>query len=301
MKKIKVNIIAVVFISMLFSLIASNESFSQFRDRPPYRVNMFHSNVYLDPLVFYSNENMNGRLDFYIEIPVNILQYKYNYSKYTYSASFTYFITIKNITDKIFIDTVYSESMENNEQTQKEISNSSLFRLKHFYLPPDKYNIAFKLKDANSQNEYRKEYEIEIKYTDKKKLVFSNIMLLSDYKVDIDGKKEITPNISGFLGNSKEFYMFFEVINKTDSIMTSVYNYNIVNEDNENSGKGNFSLMINPGMNQFFEQIKLKDVIKGNYKIEITDAVTNELVCSKSIINFPVNMNYPERRVMRNN
>ena len=288
---IRISLIIIVLMVFFMPL----NTFSQFRERPPMVYREFRENVSLDPLVFYYKDSLDGRLDLYIEIPIRTLQFKYNYSKANYSSSFDYIITVKNLTDNIIADNTYNETLVNSESEQKSMSSASLYRIKQFYLSPDKYKIIFKLKDNNSLNEYNKTLDFEIRYIDKNKLIFSDIMLLSDFKIDSNGKKEITPIINGYLGKLKEFYIFYEVVNKTDSTFNYTYNYNVINKEGKSFGKGTLDCTINPGINQFFEKLNVNNNITGNYKIEISDINTNEVVTEKTLNNFSNEMPYPRR------
>jgi len=277
----------------------SSKVFSQFDDRPQMNYRSPREVVFLESLVFYNRDSVNGRLDLYIEIPMNTLQFKYDMYKTDYKASCDYSITIKDADNKTYADNSFSESVLNTEEEQKKVKTISLFELKQYYLPPGIYKLHFILKDKNSSNEYTKDLEFKVNDFISSKYSVSDIMLLSNY-VDNGGKKEITPIINRFLGNLKMFYLFFEVVNNTDSVMNKIFIINIKNEDDKNLWNGIFVYTFNPGTNQIFENIELVNKIRGNYIINITDKDTKEVVTKKTANNIPAEMPMQRRGYRRN-
>jgi hypothetical protein len=174
-----------------------------------------------------------------------------------------------------------------------------LFELKQYYLPPGNYKLHFKLKDNNSLSEYSKDMDIKVKDIVGYNYTFSDIMLLSDY-VDNNGKKEITPIVNGFLRNLPKFYLFFEVVNNTDSEINKLFIINIKSEDDKNLWNAILEYTFKPGTNQIFEKIEVANYIRGNYHIEITDKDTKEIVTKKIEKNIPEDMPY-QRRGYRGN
>ena len=292
-------ILIIFFIIISNMFLISSKVFSQFDDRPQMNYRSPREVVFLESLVFYNRDSVNGRLDLYIEIPMNTLQFKYDMYKTDYKASCDYSITIKDADNKTYADNSFSESVLNTEEEQKKVKTISLFELKQYYLPPGIYKLHFILKDKNSSNEYTKDLEFKVNDFISSKYSVSDIMLLSNY-VDNGGKKEITPIINRFLGNLKMFYLFFEVVNNTDSVMNKIFIINIKNEDDKNLWNGIFVYTFNPGTNQIFENIELVNKIRGNYIINITDKDTKEVVTKKTANNIPAEMPMQRRGYRRN-
>ena len=291
------GIIFIIIISNIFLI--PSKGFSQFDDRPRMNYRSPREVVFLEPLVFYNKDSANGRLDLYIEIPMNTLQFKYDMFKAEYKASCEYSITIKDAENKTLADNSFSESILNTEEQQKNVKSGSLFELKQYYLPPGNYKLHFTLKDKNSSNEYNKDAEFKVNDILSYKYLASDIMLLSNF-TDNGGKKEITPIINRFLGNLKSFYLFFEVVNNSDSIMNKIFIINIKNDDGKNLWNAIFEYTFNPGTNQIFENIELANRIRGNYNIEITDKDSKEIVTKKTVNNIPPDMPVQRRGYRRN-
>jgi GWxTD domain-containing protein len=257
-------------------------AFSQIVDKSLDNLNLDKEYFYLDPLVFCSRDSLNARLDLYIELPLENIQFKRNQSTEKFEAYIDYFITIRDSRDKVVFNNTYSEAMSNSENEQKKISEKSVYAIKQFYLQPGGYKLNFLLKDKNNQKEYSKDYEFTIKDFRKRKISFSDIMLVSNYTEDAEGKKEISPIVNHNVGNLKDFYFFFEIYNSSDSLLENSYNYKVLDEKNKTLIEGIYNYYLDSGVNKKIEKLTTNLFIIGNYVLEITDKKTNELVASKN-------------------
>ena len=268
--------------------------FSQLKDNYFTNVNLNKQNFYLDPLVFYDKDSINGRLDLYIELPLETVQFKYNSSTDRYDASVDYTVNISNSLNKSLYNNTFSESFSNTENEQKNIATKSVYSIRQFYLPPDRYKLSFDLRDKNSTNEYTRDTNFTVNNYYNTNPAYSSIMLLSDYKVGKDGKKEITPIVNDNIGNFKDFFIFFEITNKSDSALNKEYSYRIYNEKGKNFEEGKFSSILQPGINKVVEKISEKNFIIGAFKLDIVDRNINEVVNQRYLKYFwedlPVNV-----------
>lgn len=258
-------------------------AFSQVVDRSLNNIDLNKEYFYIDPLVFNSRDSLNGRLDLYVELPLDNIQYKRNPVTNKFDAYIDYFIVIKNSKDNTVYNNSFSETMSNTEDEQKKISEKSVYAVKQIFLPPDKYKLNFILKDKNSQKEYSKDYVFTVKDFDLRKISFSDIMLVSNYIEDEEGKKEISPVINHNVGNLKNFYLFFEIYNNSDSTLETAYNYKIIDGKNKNIIEGTYNYVLDSGVNKKIEKLATNLFVIGDYKLEITDKKTNEIVASKNI------------------
>jgi GWxTD domain-containing protein len=255
--------------------------FSQIKDRNLDNLDMNKEFFYLDPLVFCSKDSTNARLDLYIQLPLENIQFKRNNTADKYDAFIDYTIVIKNSGGHVAYNNTFSETMSNTENEQKKVTEKSVYAIKQIYLEPDKYKLNFSLKDKNSQKEYSKDYEFTVKDFSKKKIIFSDIMLVSNYREDASGQKEISPLVTKNVGNLKDFYLFFEVYNCCDDLHESSYGYRVIDEKNKVLLDGNYSYYLDSGVSKKVEKLNTNLFIIGNYKFEITDKSTNEVVASK--------------------
>ncbi len=283
-----------LFKYFLFLVLIPVCGYSQIVDKSLDNIDLNKEYFYLDPLVFNSKDSTNARLDLYIELPLEYIQFKRNQATQNYDAFIDYFITIKNSRDKVVYDNIYSETMSNTESEQKKITEKTVYAIKQFYLLPDNYKLTFTLKDKNNLKEYSKNYSINVKDFNRKKIDFSDIMLVSNYSEDKDGRKEISPLVNRNVGNLKDFYLFFEVYNNTDSTMESEYNYKLIDEKNKTILEGTYNYYLDSGVNKKIEKISTNQMIIGNYKFEITNKKSSDIVVSKDLIYrwdfLPVNL-----------
>jgi hypothetical protein len=233
---------------LVFVFLVSVSAFSQIKDRNLDNLDLNKEFFYLDPLVFCSKDSTNARLDLYIQLPLENIQFKRNNAADKYDAFIDYTIVIKNSGGQIAYNNTFSETMSNTENEQKKVTEKSVYAIKQIYLEPDKYKLNFSLKDKNSQKEYSKDYEFTVKDFSKKKIIFSDIMLVSNYREDASGQKEISPLVTRNVGNLKDFYLFFVVYNCCDDLHESSYGYRVLDEKNKVLLDGNYSYYLDSGV-----------------------------------------------------
>jgi len=274
------NLKTIIYL-LLVVLLLPVTVFSQIKDRNLNNVDNYKEFFYLDPLVFSSKDSLNARLDLYIQLPLENIQFKRNNATEKYDAFIDYTIVIKNSLGGVAYNNTFSETMSNTENEQKKVTEKSVYAVKQFYLQPDKYKLNFSIKDKNNQKEYSKDYEFTVKDFSRKKILFSDIMLVSNYKEDESGQKEIFPLVNNNVGNLKDFYLFFEVYNRLEDLHESGYYYRVVDEKNKVVIDGNYSYYLDSGVTKKVEKLNTNLLVIGNYKFEIFDKLTNEVVASK--------------------
>lgn len=258
-------------------------AFSQIIDKSLENVNLDKEYFYIDPLIFSTRDSLNARLDLYIELPLGNVQFKKNQVAGKYDAYIDYSIVIKNSRNEVVNSNFFSETMSNSEDEMKKISDKSVYAIKQFYLSPGNYNLFFVLKDKNNQKEYSKERSITVKDFKKGTINFSDMMLVSSYREDEEGKKEISPIINSNIGNLKDFYLFFEVYNRSSSTVEAVYYYKVLDEKNKVLLEGTYNYYLDSGVTKKVERINTNLFLLGNYKLEITDKMSNELMASRNL------------------
>lgn len=247
---------------------------------------------FIDPLIFYSNDQAKARLDVYLEIPLDNLQFKKNYSTKMYDASLNYAIKITNSANEIVSNESLTDYISTTKDEQKKLDGTSKFIVKEFYLNPGNYKIAVTISDINTKKEKTKQNDINIIDYTQKDISFSDIMLVSNLKEE-NGKKIITPLIDKNIDNLKEFYMFFEVYNSKNENIVDDFSYKITDSKDKVVEKGNCTYTLSPGANKVFEKISTSNLVFGDYKIEIKENANGQSIAKKEFTNklvgFPVN------------
>jgi GWxTD domain-containing protein len=281
---IKTNMLMKILIKyFLLLMLIPVCGFSQIVDKSLDNLDLNKEYFYVDPLVFNSKDSTNARLDLYIELPLENIQFKRNQSTGKYDAFIDYIITIKNSTDNIVYNNTYMETMSNTENEQKKVTEKTVYAIKQYYLKPDNYKLSFTLIDKNNLKEYTKDYAFSVKDFNRRIVDFSDIMLVSNYNENNDGKKEISPLVNRNVGNLKDFYLFFEIYNSSDSTIENVYYYKITDEKNKTILEGTYNYYLDSGTNKKIEKLSTNLLIIGNYKFEITDKKTSSIVASKDL------------------
>lgn len=281
---------AAAFLTVILQL-SVTAGFSQLEDKTMRGVEKDF--FFLDPMVFYSNDQMKARLDVYIEIPLDNLQFKKNYSTKNYDASITYEIKITNSANEIVTNESISDYVTTTKAEQKSVDESAKFIVKEYYLNPGNYDLEITLTDINTKKEKTINEKIEIIDYSQKEISFSDIMLVSNMKVE-NGKKVITPLVDKNIDNLKEVILFFEVYNANADHVTNDFSYSITDNKNKVLERGDYKFTLNPGTNKFFEKIATKNLVFGDYKLAIKDNTNGQLLAEKQFSNkltgIPVNM-----------
>jgi GWxTD domain-containing protein len=249
---------------------------------------------YIDPLIFYTPDSSNSRLDLYVEIPLSNLQLVKNSSTKKYEAYIDYTVEIKDSNGESITSDTRSESFSLTKEEQKNLEGKSEYIVTQYYLDPGNYKLNFILWDKNNLKEYKAVKNFEVNDIKNKDIALSDVMIISQYNEN-NGKKIITPLVNNNIGNLKDFYLFFEVYNNIENPIPAELSYKIVNSKNETIIEGTFSYVLQTGINKKIEKLPAKDFVVGDYKLEIKNNAINELVASKDFnfkwLYLPSNIN----------
>lgn len=248
---------------------------------------------FVDPIVFYNNTQMKPRLDLYLEIPLENLQFKKNYETKNYDASLIYDIKIVNNAGEIIVNESVNDFVTTDKAGQKKLDESAKYIVKEYYLSTGKYNLEVVLTDVNTKREKSIKRNFEVRDFQNTEVSFSDVMLVSNLRHK-DGKKVITPLVDNNIDNLNELVLFFEVYNSREQDVINNYSYKITDGKGNIVEKGNYYYTLKPGTNKFFEKIPTKNLVFGNYKYEVNDNTNGTLLAHKEFTNklngLPVNM-----------
>jgi hypothetical protein len=301
-KKIKI----VFFTILQLAVLIYSDLPAQNRDRwmPPPFPDINRVIIFTDPLAFYPDDSNIARLDIYIEVPIPNIIFKRNPSTQIFESSLTISINIQDFNEQTLNNKVYNEQTSYTEEEMNNEKNGSLYYLKTFYQNPGISFLNLRVRDNNSGREFLRLDTINIKDKSKKDILFSDIMILSDYKADSEGKKEITPLVNNNAFNLKDFYIFFEIYNNGDNTISKQYAYKIKNDKDKIISEGSFAYNLSKDKNKEFEKLDFFNREPSKYKIEILDMESGEVMASKQFVFVPNNSLYRgipmERRKPRN-
>ena len=284
-KKFKILFLAILQLAVFIY----SDSIAQNRDRwmPPPFPDINRVIIFTDPLVFYPNNNNEARLDIYIEVPIPNIIFKRNPTTQIFESSITITINIRDLNEQTLNNKVFNEQTSYTEEEMNNEKDGSLYYLKTFYQNPGISFLNLKVRDNNSGREFSRQDTINIKDKSRQNILFSDIMILSDYKTDSEGKKEITPLVNNNAFYLTNFYIFFEIYNNSDSTITKQYAYQIKNDNDKIVSEGSFVYNLFKDKNKEFEKLDFFNHEPSKYKIELLDMESGEVMISKQFIFAP--------------
>lgn len=275
-------------------------------EHPVFSYNEKKEKFYADPVVFFDTDSSKARLDLFIEIPYENINFLKNNSTGKFDFKLTQNITVTDSENRNSFSNTYidSASYTNDEMIKK--SKESHFYVYNYFLEPGKYKIEIKIKDNYSKNEYKKIFDTQVKDFKLSDIAFSDLIILSKYKLNENGTKEITPLISKNIFGLKEFSVFFEIYNSNETELKKDYILKLKDNKDYIIKENELSYLLSPAKNQRVEKLIIMNELKKYmpekpdfdfflydnerdtfFKIEIIDKSNNEIVASKNLSFIP--------------
>jgi GWxTD domain-containing protein len=233
---------------------------------------------YYDAVSYPSSDTGKTRVDIFIQVPYNQIQFIKSKDKFLAE----YLVTISIYDEhrlRLLSEKSWTEKIETADFDITISRNNSNLSLKSFSLQPNNYLIRIEVEDKDSRKNYSYSnvYKVE-DFSDS--LAMSGIMLISS-KSNTDGNSKVIPNISGNIVQQKGMIPFFYEV-YSDSKKNIVLNYLIVNKQQETIYSNTIDYTIDSGRNQIFYQIENLDVSIGEYllRINLKDDQLQTLVTS---------------------
>lgn len=221
---------------------------------------------YYQDFLGFKGEDGKTRLDVFIQVPYNAVQFVK--TGQGFEASYSISVSIydeekKNlITEKIWNEKIVALSFELTTSPEN-------FNLGHrsFELMPGRYDIVTSLTDNDSRDQYDSENIYEVK-TFNTFPSMSDIMLVSR-KTVVEGSTKIIPNVSrNILTDRDDLSTFFEVY--SDTARTFFVDYQILDESEIEIDKMITQIDANKGTSQIFNNIDSLALNLGNYFVKVT-------------------------------
>ena len=189
------------------------------------------STFYFDAIVFRADGDTIGRVDTYMLVPYQTLQF--DKSGKSYSARYELTITVLDESSKIIVEKkVERKLIVEDYLTIKGGTGKFDYSQSILYLVPGKYSISALLIDSHSERELKLSRDITVLDFNNYNFSMSGILLVSSIE-EKDGRFIITPHISDNVGGLNEgFFAFFECYNK-DGIDSADFIYVIIAKNGE--------------------------------------------------------------------
>lgn len=281
-----------LFIIIAFISLCTNLSFAQLRDKTLTNYANVRELFYADPLIFYDKDSSNGRLDLYLEIPYDGIQFKKNSSSKELTANVSYTVKVTNETNQTVLNETYTENISVPSADAKTYKDDSKYIVQTFPVKIGNYSSTITFKDNNSKNELAKNFNFKVIDNSTDEIFTSDMMIVSNYEIEASGKKKITPSVNNNLGVLKNFYVFFEIYNKTSAAQDVNYSYLVTDNKNNPVVLRSTKYTLNPGVNKIIEKLSTDNIMIGDFKLELKDNASGKILETKNITNrwtdFPI-------------
>lgn len=281
-----------LFIIIAFISLCTNLSFAQLRDKTLTNYANVRELFYADPLVFYDKDSSNGRLDLYLEIPYDGIQFKKNSSTKELIANVSYTVKVTDETNQTVLNETYTENISVPSADAKTYKDDSRYIVQTFPVKIGNYTSTITFKDNYSKNELSKNFNFKVIDNSTDEIFTSDMMIVSNYEIEASGKKKITPSVNNNLGVLKNFYVFFEIYNKTSAPQDVNYSYLVTDNKNNPVVLRSTKYTLNPGVNKIIEKLSTDNIMIGDFKLELKDNASGKILETKNITNrwtdFPI-------------
>jgi GWxTD domain-containing protein len=233
---------------------------------------------YHDFLNFHSPDSGKTRVDAFIQVPYNRIQFVKSDKGFT--ASYIVTISVFNEDrEKLITEKVWNEEVNEKDFEQTISKNNYNLSFKSFYLTPGKYTIRSAVEDKESKKEYSVEDLFTVRPLDGD-VALSDIILISKTS-ETGGTKKILPNVSGNVATQKGGVpIFFEAYSKAPEDVKLQY---IISDEKKNiiyqSGEAKH---LDSGKTQIFDTIKDSSISLGNYLLTVTILDKNDSLIASS-------------------
>lgn len=256
---------------------------AQIKDNKLTNLNMGKEYFFIDPLVFYPLDSALGRLDLYVEIPLENLSFKKLNGGENFEALISLTVQIKNYSDEQVISQTYDDKITNSKSEQKNLTDKAVSSYKSYFLKPDNYKLAFVVKDKYSNNEFTKETSFTVSNPLLERVISSDLMLLSNYELDSKGEKEITPVINGNVGTLDAYYVFAEVWNRSETeLLNKLLNIKIFDDKDKLLFDTLVSVDLKSGNNSVIQKLYTGKYNIGSHRMDVYDG--NRKISSRNFV-----------------
>jgi GWxTD domain-containing protein len=247
------------------------------------QVNMLPK-YYQDFLNFASEQEGKTRLDIFIQVPYQEIQFVK--STKGFSAAYTVTVSVYDDEDKekLLVEKSWKEKIDAIDFEQTVSKDNYNLSLKSFHLVPREYFIVTSVEDEDSRKKFASENLYNVRDLTKK-VSISDLMLVSNQRY-IEGSNKILPNVSRNITSKRDgIPMFFEIYSDNSSEVK--IEFTIKDEDDDIIHKDTISKQLIPDRNQIIHTVKDISLGLGNYKITVVilDSSRNKVaVVDKSFI-----------------
>jgi GWxTD domain-containing protein len=166
---------------------------------------------YFDALAFGSDDIATSRLDVYLDVPYEALQFTKQGDSFL--TVFEAAINITDSTGKQVGEKLWTERVETKDYNESISTRASKMSQRSFLLQPGLYTVAVEVRDTDTRRTYRDRRKIRVRDFSSAPFSISDPMIVNRINTEGD-RRVISPNISGNVGDLAEgFNIFIELYN----------------------------------------------------------------------------------------
>jgi GWxTD domain-containing protein len=220
---------------------------------------------YQDFLNFASDQENKTRIDIFIQVPYNEIQFVKNPDGF--SASFMVIVSVFDENrDKLLVEKSWREKIDIKDFEQTLSKSNFHLSLRSFHLEPSKYFIRTSVEDEDSKKTYSSE-NVYIVRDLSEDISMSDIMLVSR-QTQLEGSSKLLPNVSRNIATQKDgIPVFYEIYSQSSKEVKLVY---IVNDKDQ---KEVFSMSetkeLDSGRTQIIYTLQEISLGLGNYTLDV--------------------------------
>jgi GWxTD domain-containing protein len=207
----------IIFLTLIFSL---QLTFAQVETVYSKQKQDASPKYYQDFLNFASDQENKTRVDIFIQVPYNEMQFVK--SDNSFIASYMVMVSVYDQNrDRLLVEKSWREKIDVKDFEQTKSKNNFNLSLRSIYLTPDKYFIRTSVEDEDSKKSYSSEniYVVRDLSND---LAMSDVMLVAK-QTQVEGSSKLLPNISRNLTAEEGIPLFFEIYSDNPMEVKIVY------------------------------------------------------------------------------
>ncbi len=166
---------------------------------------------YLDALSFSSSDSSVSRVDFYLQIPYDALQFVKDGNSFL--AQYEVTINLLTLENHSIMEKLWTEEIRVTDAKITESKKAFHTTQRYLLVTPGIYNARAQLKDGETKKVSTIIRKIIVGNYAMKAISISDIMLVNSVQTAGD-KHNISPNVTGNIAeNNNAFYLFYEIYN----------------------------------------------------------------------------------------
>lgn len=223
---------------------------------------------YYDMVNVASDQPDLSRLNVFVEIPYDELQFIKNVEQYV--ARYEFSVIVKDDDgNQVDGDIAQEEVVVDNYDLTNSRKKFSLSYLS-FHLEPDKYTVSIMMMDVDTKKASKIEREIELRNFGKDDLAISDITIADKILFDSLGVNTIHPQVASYVRSfSTELFCYFEIYSTLESTDDFDVKYEILDNDNKEIQEQTYSTPKTGSRTLTAFKINTSKLSHGNYTIKL--------------------------------